>query len=407
MLLTPPGLAPPSHQRPRIERPLCTRECARGPSRHCGGRTGGHLAVGDIRITYISLLAPFYKILDDNSWRSKVRQPSRRSSTVRSRSVASPRSRQSTIASPSCASTTNGPKKRPCIVANVGQSSAEVCIMGTFEGAFVDKIHKDLRPHLAILVSRKSKHKGDWLQDSKMRHLHSQPEWYQSKGNVQYIVPLMHDISLDDIKDRWLASSRQKINGAEPRSPDSLAVDPPPEGYYMDERNLLGLYDYAEETARQLKYLSGDRAYRRRLRRILDEKMATSKEPDQSNASVKTFDSYAPSIDSVLSHAAAPSIIENTPSTPEEPSRWRASLKRMSTALSMTSTSIQTTAGKRCSVSDDQCPKTPKAAKQGFDTSSIQSKISKRPISLKESPKANILPPSIASPNQFAALTCQ
>ncbi|KAL1732218.1 hypothetical protein EV714DRAFT_282832 [Schizophyllum commune] len=386
MLLPPPGLAPPSQPRSRVERLRCTR---------------------DIRITYISLLAPFYKILDDCSGRSKVRQPSRRSSTVRSRSVASPRSRQSTVASPSCASTTNGPKKRPCIVVNVGQSSAEVCIMGTFEGAFVDRIHKDLRPHLAILVSRKSKHKGDWLQNSKMRHLHSQPEWYQAKGNVQYIVPLLHDIDLDEIKDRWLASGRQKAGGDELRSPDHLAADSSAEGYYMDERNLLGLYDYAEETARQLKYLSGDRAYRRRLRRILDEKMATSKEPADSNASVITFDSYAPSIQTVLSEAAAPSFIENTPSVREDPSGWRASLKRVSTALSMTSTSSRTTTGKRPSVSDDGCPKTPKAAKLGFDTSSIRSKDSRRSIPLMKSTKDNTPQPSVASPNKYEALACQ
>ena len=112
---------------------------------------------------------------------------------------------------------------------------------------------------------------------------------------------------------------------------------------------------------------------------------ATSKEPADSNASVITFDSYAPSIQTVLSEAGVPSFIENTPSVREDPSGWRASLKRVSIALSMTSTSSRTTTGKRPSVSDDGWPKTPKAAKLGFDTSSIRSKDSTRSTPLKKS----------------------
>ncbi|KAL1758910.1 hypothetical protein FB107DRAFT_288190 [Schizophyllum commune] len=379
MLLPPPGLAPPSQPRSRVERPRCIR---------------------DIRVTYISLLAPFYKLLDDCSGRSHVRQPSRRSPTPLSRSVATPRSRQSTLASPSCASTTNGPKKRPCIVANVGQTSADICVLGTFEGAFIDRIHEDLQPHLAILVSRKSKHKGDWLESSGMRHMHSSPEWYQAKGNVQYIVPLLHQVDLDDIKDRWSVHACRKVDGDQQRTTDHSAVDSTSEGYYMDQVNLYHITNCADDTTRGLKHLFRDRAYRRKFRRMLDKKMVTIKTPTSDSASVITFDSYAPSIHTVLSQAKATSVTENIPSACDESSNWRSAVKRISTTLSMTSTSSRSTASKRHFEYDDECPRTPKAAKQELDASSMRSKGSTRSIPFKRSSKANTPQSPVASRNK-------
>ncbi|KAL1664962.1 hypothetical protein GGF50DRAFT_53625, partial [Schizophyllum commune] len=372
--------------------PACTPRCALVTHGRHRGKTGRSLRLGDIRKTTTSLLAPFYKVLDDQTdGKSSVRH-----STLRTK----PRTRRSTMGSR--ASSTNGPKVRPCIIMDIAWDTAEaqVCLMGTFEGRNIDELHPYVAERLAVLFAPDCAYKGDWVAKGKTAHMHSTPDWSQAEGKLQYIVPLIHDVELSSLDKRWAIS----------RDGDSRHNNP--EGYYMDSANLYYLSSYTEKVLRGLQRNCADKGYRRDFRQVLREKWTVdgpppARNPNCSDASVKTHHSRAPSVVTALEPIPetrkASAVNKAAAPTPEKTGNsWFSGRK-----ISVSSTSSRSTASKRRSVYDDECPRTPKAAKQEFDTSSTYSRGSKRLFPFMKSSKANTPVPLVASRNKHEALTCQ
>ncbi|KAL1683092.1 hypothetical protein EV122DRAFT_202176 [Schizophyllum commune] len=387
--------APRSEPRCHSNRPLCTPNCVR-TTRTRRGRLGASICKGDIRKTEISLVAPFHKFMDEASLADRMRR-SRAPSTLRSRSSVAPSQSPSRLASPSCVSSTSGGKVRPCIVLQEKDGIATVCTMGTFEKAHIQILHPSLREHIAVMYSRKCMWQDGWIGESGARHLHSSPEFYQAEGCIQYIVPIMHDIEVDAVGERWSIHRKHSGDG------DGDAI----EGYYLDSDNMNDLQRHILKTRRDLKEQFASRRNRNHFRHVLRKKKKVSCFQLNINASVRTFDSYAPSIDSVLSQAEATPVTQNIRQACEESSNWRSAIKRISTTLSMTSTSSRSTTSKRHFEYDDECPRTPKAAKQELDASSMRSKGSTRSIPFKRSSKANTPLPPVTSRNKHEALECQ
>ena len=122
---------------------FCAPDCALASCSpiHHRGRTGRELSPGDIRTTTVSLLAPFYTALKGYHSVRLDDRSSARTSTFRSQpDVASSHcsSRRSSVASGSCASGRGGPKKRPCVLIDRDEATAQVILMGTFEGSFMN-----------------------------------------------------------------------------------------------------------------------------------------------------------------------------------------------------------------------------------------------------------------------------
>lgn len=250
--------------------PGCTL-ATHSPS-HRRGKTGRELSSGDIRTTTISLLAPFYEAL--KGYRSvKLDDKSlARTSTFRSQPGVAPShssSRRPSVASGSCASGRDGPKTRPCVLIDKGESTAQVILMGTFEGAYIDELHPVLQDYVAILFSRDSTYEEERFTKGRPAHMHSTPEWAQKPkhlGHLQYIVPLRHEIDLRAVNDRWKVLRR-----GDGGSPPSAGGDDP-EGYYMDGQNMFDLDGHAEDMYQTLKRRCRRRAYRYELRQALRER---------------------------------------------------------------------------------------------------------------------------------------
>ncbi|KAI4525156.1 hypothetical protein K525DRAFT_261740 [Schizophyllum commune Loenen D] len=381
----------------------CAPECTlatHSPTHH-RGKTGREFSSGDIRTTTISLLAPFYEAL--KGYRSvKLDDKSlARTSTFRSQPSRSS-SRRPSVASGSCASGRGGPKRRPCVIVDAGAATAKVILMGTFEGAYIDELHPILQEYLAILFSRDSTYEEERFTKGRPAHMHSTPEWAQKPrhlGHLQYIVPLRHEIDLHAATERWKVV--QTGDGGSPRS----AGDGDTEGYYMDGENMSDLIGHAEVMYDRLRMRCQRRPYRHALRQALRERGKGSN-PNRSQASVQTRHSRAPSVklEPIPETPTTHSYTRPTPSTTPNNARdsWISTRK-----FSVSSASSRSTASKRRSVYDDQCPRTPKAAKQEFDTSSTHSRGSKRLIPFMKSSKANTSQPSlpsVASPNKYAIL---
>ncbi|KAL1683088.1 hypothetical protein EV122DRAFT_273652 [Schizophyllum commune] len=241
--------------------------------------------------------------------------------------------------------------------------------MGSFEGRCLDELHPYLQEHLAILFSRECIYDDARVAKFTNPHLHSTPDWVHPRGKLQYIVPILHRIDLHDIDMRWAIDSRRSAGN------DDL------EGHYMNMDNLLELRTHAKGMYGSLKEQCKDRVYRQKLRQVLREKWTVdgpppARNPNCSNPSIKTHHSRAPSV--VLEPIPEnPTTASHT--RPTAPTPYKAENSWISTRkFSVSSTSSRSTASKRRSVYDDECPRTPKAAKQEFDTSSTHSRGSKR-----------------------------
>ncbi|KAL1688393.1 hypothetical protein GGG16DRAFT_127209 [Schizophyllum commune] len=254
--MSPARILPESlNLRPSSSRPNCTPGCALVTDPHLCGKTGRFVAPGDIRITCTSLVAPFHKAMDLASQESKENKGIRRASDSQSSIASSIRaSQRSTLLSPSCASTTKGGKKRPCIVIQTTPSSARVFLMGTFGGTRAQDLPQELQPYLAIMSSCNCKWGGNWLGKWRNGHTHSVPEWLQEDGNIQYVVPIVHDIGMDAVTERWAIDRKQ-------------AGSSTAEGFYMDMDNMSLLLRHSGRMARDLRMKCGSREYRKRLRR--------------------------------------------------------------------------------------------------------------------------------------------
>ncbi|KAL1710113.1 hypothetical protein EV121DRAFT_275991 [Schizophyllum commune] len=237
-------------------RPTCTPHCALVPDPHLRSKSGRSVAPGDIHVTRTSLVAPFHKAMDIASLQSKENKGPQHESTSDSQSsIASSirASQRSTLLSASCASTSKGGKRRPCIVIQMQRSSARVFLMGTFGGSRTQDLPQELRPYLAIMSSCNCKWKGNWLEKWRNGHAHSIPEWYQEDGNIQYIVPIVHEIGMDAVEERWADRMPSRDNNAE--------------GYHMDMTNMNLLLRHSERMGGDLKMRCVSREYRKRLRR--------------------------------------------------------------------------------------------------------------------------------------------
>ena len=106
--------------------------------------------------------------------------------------------------------------------------------------------------------------------------------------------------------------------------------------------------------------------------------------PNRSQSSFRTRHSCAPSVVKLEPILETPTTASHTRPTAPTPDKakdsWISTRK-----FSVSSTSSRSTASKRRSVYDDECPRTPKAAKQELDTSSMRSKGSTRSIPFKRS----------------------
>ncbi|KAL1762280.1 hypothetical protein FB107DRAFT_254125 [Schizophyllum commune] len=231
-------------------RPTCTPHCALVPDPHLRSKSGRSVAPGDIHVTRTSLVAPFHKAIDIASLQSKENKAPQHASTSDSQSTIASSiraSQRSTLLSASCASTSKGGKRRPCIVIQMQRSSARVFLMGTFGGSRTQDLPQELRPYLAIMSSCNCKWKGNRLEKWRNGHAHSIPEWYQEDGNIQYIVPIVHEIGMDAVEERWADRTPSRGNNAE--------------GYHMDMTNMN------LRMGRDLKMRCVSREYRKRLRR--------------------------------------------------------------------------------------------------------------------------------------------
>ncbi|KAL1664964.1 hypothetical protein GGF50DRAFT_53649 [Schizophyllum commune] len=398
---TPSSLSAPGYQPSCFP---CAPECtlaSHSPTHH-RGKTGRELSSGDIRTTTISLLAPFYEAL--KGYRSvKLDDKSlARTSTFRSQPSRSS-SRRPSVASGSCASGRGGPKRRPCVIVDAGAATAKVILMGTFEGAYIDELHPILQEYLAILFSRDSTYEEERFTKGRPAHMHSTPEWAQKPrhlGHLQYIVPLRHEIDLHAATERWKVL--RTGDGGSTRS----AGGGDTEGYYMDGENMSDLISHAETMYDRLRGRCQRRSYRHALRQALRERGKAGSNPNRSQVSVQTRHSRAPSVllEPIPETPTTPSYPRPTASTTPDNARdsWISPRK-----FSVSSTSSRTTASKRRSCYDDECPRTPKAAKQEFDTSSTHSRESKRLIPFIKSSKVNTSQPSLpsfASQNKYAVL---
>ncbi|KAL1683645.1 hypothetical protein EV122DRAFT_201431 [Schizophyllum commune] len=246
---------PNSGQSPAQAR--CTPRCALVIDPHLRGRTSRSVALGDIRKTQTSLMAPFHTIIDAASQRSKENRRPQPPSTMGSRSsVASSISPSARSALTSRVSTSEGGKVRPCVVIGMNGTNARVCLMGTFEGLFIDRLPAEVQQRVAVMYSPTCKHKGGWLQRPNIAHMHSIPDWHHDEGKVQYIVSLVHDIGLHDVGKRWVV-----------KTPTAR----PGEGYYMDMDNSSELRTSAGELSADLQRRCGDRKYRTHMRQVLKE----------------------------------------------------------------------------------------------------------------------------------------
>ncbi|KAL1758914.1 hypothetical protein FB107DRAFT_206374 [Schizophyllum commune] len=382
----------------------CTPDCSLASHSHHRGKTGRDLSLGDIRTTTISLLAPFYEALRDYHSVNLEIQSSARASTFRSHSgLSHSPSRRPSRASGSCTSGKGGPRIRPCVIVEKRAATAIVILMGTFEGAYIDKLHPLLQEYVAILFSQDSTYQEERFTKGKPMHMHSTPEWSQEAphlGQLQYIVPLRHEVDLQGLTNRW--EVRRALDGGSRR----VAGDGGTEGYYMDGQNLTDLGNHAQKMYKRLQRLCERKTFRQELRKVLRERGKVGRNPNRSHASVQTRHSRAPSV-----------LLEPIPETPTTPSYTRPSESTIpdkargswisTRKFSVSSASSQTTASKRRSCYDDECPRMPKAAKQEFDTSSTHSRGSKRLIPFIQSPKANTPQPSLpsfASQNKYAVL---
>ncbi|KAI5900291.1 uncharacterized protein SCHCODRAFT_02484951 [Schizophyllum commune H4-8] len=254
----PPATRIPASPIPGLffARPTCTPHCALVPDPHLRSKSGRSVAPGDIHVTRTSLVAPFHKAMDIASLESKENKGFRHASTSDSQSTTASSiraSQRSTLLSASCASTSKGGKRRPCIVIQMQRSSARVFLMGTFGGSRTQDLPQELRPYLAIMSSCNCKWKGNWLEKWRNGHAHSIPEWYQEDGNIQYIVPIVHEIGMDAVEERWADRMPSRDNNAE--------------GYHMDMTNMNLLLRHSERMGGDLKMRCVSREYRKRLRR--------------------------------------------------------------------------------------------------------------------------------------------
>ncbi|KAL1683097.1 hypothetical protein EV122DRAFT_202366 [Schizophyllum commune] len=407
MSRTSPTSTSSSTTGPKLSCFICAPDCALASCSpiHHRGRTGRELSPGDIRKTTVSLLAPFYTALKGYHSVKLDDRSLARTSTFRSQpGVASSHfsSRRSSVASGSCASGRGGPKIRPCVLIDRDEATAQVILMGTFEGAYIDELHPVLQEYVAILFSRDSSYEEERFTKGTPVHMHSTPEWAQKPkhlGHLQYIVPLRHDIDLRALNDRWKV--HRTGGGGSTLSAGGDGI----EGYFMDGQNMFDLDDHAEDMYQVLKRRCRRRAYRHDLRQALRERGKAGSNPNRSHASVQTRHSRAPSVllEPIPENPTTASHTRPTAPTPDKAKDSWISTRR----FSVSSTSSRSTASKRRSVYDDECPRTPKAAKQEFDTSSTHSRGSKRLIPFIKSSKANTSQPSLpsfASPNMYAVL---
>ncbi|KAL1715152.1 hypothetical protein EV715DRAFT_208201 [Schizophyllum commune] len=404
-----PTLASPSAPGTQINRLPCPPRCSLANHGHQRGKTGRSLSSGDIRTTKISLLAPFYSVLNGYASQRTRYKSLGHASTLRSQPSVAPShrsSRRPSVASGSGAPSFGGPKTRPCVILETKASTATVYLMGTFEGTYIDDLHPLFQRHVAILFSPDCTYQVERIAKCNPAHMHSTPEWCQEDSEkLQYIVPLKHDIDLHDVKDRW--EVRRTRDG---RSRRSIGGDGP-EGYIMDDQNLADLEFHAANKYEDLLMDCQRRAFRHELRRVLKEKGKTGSsrsspnDPNRSQPSVQTRHSRSPSdaLEPIPETPTTPSYTRPSESAPDKArDSWISTRK-----FSVSSASSQTTASKRRSVYDDECPRTPKAAKQEFDTSSTHSRGPKRLLPFMKSPKANTSQPSLpsfASQNQYAVL---
>ena len=255
----PPAARIPASPVPGLSfaKPTCTPHCALVPDPHLRSKSGRSVAPGDIHVTRTSLVAPFHKAMDIASIESKENKGAQHASTSDSHSTIASSiraSQRSTLLSASCASTSKGGKRRPCIVIQIQRSSARVFLMGTFGGTRTQDLPQELRPYLAIMSSCNCKWGGNWLGKWRNGHTHSVPEWLQEDGNIQYVVPIVHDIGMDAVTERWAIDRKQ-------------AGSSTAEGFYMDMDNMSLLLRHSGRMARDLRMKCSSREYRKRLRR--------------------------------------------------------------------------------------------------------------------------------------------
>ncbi|KAI4524999.1 hypothetical protein K525DRAFT_192602 [Schizophyllum commune Loenen D] len=240
--------------------PCCTPDCALVTDSHLRGKTSRSVVLGDIRKTQTSLMAPFHAIMDAASQEAKENRLPRPPSTLGSRSGVSS-SVPPSVANTSRISTIDGGKVRPCIILGLYGNIARVCLMGTFGGAFIDELSPELQEHVSVMFSPTCKRQGNWLQERKIFHIHSTPEWSHVEGKVQYVVPLVLEIGLDAVNKRWAVDRKlagHSAGGAE--------------GYYVDMKNMARLRIYASTMSRDLQSQCRDWKYRKNLRYVVEKK---------------------------------------------------------------------------------------------------------------------------------------
>ncbi|KAL1762278.1 hypothetical protein FB107DRAFT_268560 [Schizophyllum commune] len=309
--------------------------------------------------------------MDLASQESKENKGIRRASDSQSSIASSIRaSQRSTLLSPSCASTTKGGKKRPCIVIQTTPSSARVFLMGTFGGTRAQDLPQELQPYLAIMSSCNCKWGGNWLGKWRNGHTHSVPEWLQEDGNIQYVVPIVHDIGMDAVTERWAVDRKQAGSSAA-------------EGFYMDMDNMSLLLRHSGRMARDLRMKCGSREYRKRLRRAA-RKPVDSQQPTRH----RTTRSVSSTLSAISESGTFSSVTETIASAGRgaaDSSSWRSGMSSADISKSH----------ERPSILDSR--NTAKAGKLDPETSSTRSARSfiSRPLS--SSPLAKHSQSSVAS----------
>uniref|UniRef100_D8PVN1 Uncharacterized protein n=1 Tax=Schizophyllum commune (strain H4-8 / FGSC 9210) TaxID=578458 RepID=D8PVN1_SCHCM len=351
----------PSNLGTHSDKPSCTPDCILATHDDHRGRTGRYVTVGDIRTTQTPLLAAFYTFLDGYS--------QTRTSTHISQSLALSSTHRRSIPTASRDSSTCGSRTRPCIVTAVTPGVAQVFLMGTFEGATIDKLNPYLREYVAVLFSRTSPFNSDLLEESNTAHFHSSPEWTQEKQFTQYIIPLIQDIDINAVCGRWWI--RRTAGGDSSYSGDTTQG----EGYRMNAENLFELRTHSNDALRDLKQRCNDRKYRAELRHALDDRpkpVSGTKSRTRSTHSVSSAarrPSIASSTLSGISESdTASSVTETIASRGERPSdskSWRSELSSPDSYRS------------RQPPTKSDSPQAPKAARRNSKTPSLRSLLAR------------------------------